>query len=267
MLKWLSGTSSWRFCHQFMLAEVQGCLGLASLSLLSFTLFPQVMHKQQPAPGSSFSLSRFKTNLLSFSQATLLFRPQLLDHRLRAQLLESALLCISNMRNAPLQPKEAVHGQTPPLTSLTTPLTPWQPSTCSSPAVPAHPNLCSPSRLNLTAFPQSTLFCWALCCPYHFCTPVAFLNHVPFNRILCLFYDSICFSTSSTHHDTTSQRSSTTASFQGSLICPLLLRCWQQINQNTAHVYILLLLPLHTTISLLPFFKLLLGHKLFFLKM
>lgn len=36
VLKLLSGISSWRFFHQFMLAEVQSCLDLASLSHLAF---------------------------------------------------------------------------------------------------------------------------------------------------------------------------------------------------------------------------------------
>lgn len=39
-------------------------------------------------------------------------------------------------------------------------------------------------------------------------------------------------------------------------ISPFFLRCWQQIKQNTEHVYLPLLLPFHTTIFLL-FFKLL----------
>lgn len=93
------------------------------------------------------------------------------------------LFSASQTCSAPLQAKEAVDGQTPPLTDLTAPLAPWQPSTCYSPAVPADPNLCPPSRLNLTAFPQSTFFRSPLGCPYHFCTPAAFFSHIPFNLV------------------------------------------------------------------------------------
>lgn len=73
----LSGISSWRFCHQFMLAEVQGCAGLASLHLFSFTTgsnniphfhyLPSLSHESHTDPGPSFYPSSFKTNLLSFS--------------------------------------------------------------------------------------------------------------------------------------------------------------------------------------------------------
>ena len=171
MLKWLSGISSQRFCHQFMLAEVQGCLGLASLSLFSFTadssnvlpistIFPCVSHKSHHTNN---------TQLLGLPSTPSASRP--ICYHFHRQICCLGLLGISYHNyckalfstpqtcNAPLQPKQAVDGQTPPPTNLTTPLAPWQPSTCSSPAVPAQPNLCPPSRLNLTAFPQSTLFC------------------------------------------------------------------------------------------------------------
>lgn len=150
-----------------------------------------------PFPLSSFPCPTSHTQIAPSSWAFLLPPPasRLICYHLHRQIcclgLSSisyhnhckVLFSASQTRSAPLQAKEAVDGQTPLLTNLTAPLAPWQPSTCYSPAVPAAPNLCPPSRLSLTAFPQSTFFRRPLGCPYHFCTPAAFFNHIPFNLV------------------------------------------------------------------------------------
>lgn len=81
VLKLLSGISSWRFFHQFMLAELQSCLDLASLShfsfiadtsnilpfLLSSLPFPKSHAQIAPGPRPSFYHTSLKSSLLPFS--------------------------------------------------------------------------------------------------------------------------------------------------------------------------------------------------------
>lgn len=118
----VAGISSPRFCHQFMLAAAQGCLGLASLSpftadssiipTISSLPFPTQI---APSPWASFSPQASRTICYHCHRQMLLFRPVLY---ILPQVLQSSLLCtISSFVS-----QEWCHGQTPSLTDLTTPL-------------------------------------------------------------------------------------------------------------------------------------------------
>lgn len=109
VLKLLSGISSWRFFHQFMLAELQSCLDLASLShfsfiadtsnilpfLLSSLPFPKSRAQIAPGPRPSFYRTSLKSSLLPFSQTKLLLR---LLWNIATQLLQNFLLFIPTMQ-------------------------------------------------------------------------------------------------------------------------------------------------------------------------
>lgn len=111
VLKLLSGISSWRFFHQFMLAEVQSCLDLASLShfsfladtsnilpfLLSSLVFPKSHTQIAPGPSPSLYPTSLKSSLLPFSQTKLLVRP---FWNITPQLLQSFLLCILTLQRS-----------------------------------------------------------------------------------------------------------------------------------------------------------------------
>lgn len=111
VLKLLSDISSWRFFHQFMLAEVQSCLDLASFShfsfiadtsnilpfLLSSLPFPKSCTYIAPGSRPSFYPTSFKSSLLPFSQTNLLVRPL---ENILPQLLQSFLRHIPTMQES-----------------------------------------------------------------------------------------------------------------------------------------------------------------------
>lgn len=127
VLKLLSGISFWRFFHQFMLAEVQSCLDLASLShfscradtsnilpfLLSSLPFPKSHTQIAPGPRPSFYPTSLKSSLLPFSQTNLLIRP-----------LWNVSVFFSGSQPCNVLCKEAAGDQTPHLTNLSTPIAP-----------------------------------------------------------------------------------------------------------------------------------------------
>lgn len=126
LLKWLAAISSWRFCHQFTLAEVQSCLGLASFSLFFFTTnSSDVLPISTVFPPFSHKSHTNSTQLLGLPSTPLASRP--ICYNFHRQICCLGLSDISyhsyckvlfsapQTCNAPLQPKEAVDGHTPPL--------------------------------------------------------------------------------------------------------------------------------------------------------
>lgn len=184
----VAGISSPTFCHQFTMAAEQGCLGLASFSPFSFTadssILPTISSVSFPTSHTQIAPSPWASFYPPASRPTIC-------HHCHRQTCSLGLFHISYHECC----------QVPcsvPCFLLCNPRMLWWPNTfshrldhttCCSPAVPANPNLCLPSRLNLTAFPQSTLFCWASCCPYHFCATPAFLSHVLFSHMLLHLID------------------------------------------------------------------------------
>lgn len=243
MLKWLSGVSSWRFCHRFKPAEVLGCLGLASLSFFSFTadssnvlpvstIFPPFSHKSctnssqppglPPTPPASrpicYNFCRQICCLVSLVYPTTTIAKFSSLHPKHMQ----CSFVTQGSQGWPNTSSYKPDHTTRSLAALHLVLHLLFSTSKSPSSFKAQPNCIPPAYPLLLSIVLSL----PLLCSSSIPQPYNLQSYV-----------------SLPHPLITTRPPMIQLSFPGSLISPLLLGCWQQIKQNTDRVYVPLLLP------------------------